>query len=294
MASPRNGNRRGRAATSTGEGVAAVLAAALEMERTGSAELRPPAALTNDEALDAPATTNGVYWPSDAPANGEPGTGAAVPQNGADISSLDSAAAQHRADRTLHGFIDEANAAAIRGWAWDPKAPGEGIRLELVADDVPLLTAIAGENRPGLVLSGIGDGRHGFDISLTDGLLPEGRHVLHLRCAETGAPVPGSPIAIEGLTGVMTAHAEIDGDAAPAGWKAARNGAAEPAVETVPVPSIRPVLGSERLGEVAGTDDAPVNFRAHLDEMSDTEISGWIMRRDEPSHRCIIVLKEGE
>ena len=129
MASPRNGKRRGPAASSTGEGVAAVLAAALEMERTGSAELRPPAALTNDEALDAPAATNGVHWPSDAPANGEPGTGAAGPQNGADISSLDSAAAQHRPDRTLQGFIDEADATAIRGWAWDPKAPGERIRF---------------------------------------------------------------------------------------------------------------------------------------------------------------------
>jgi glycosyltransferase involved in cell wall biosynthesis len=294
MASPRNGKRRGPAASSTGEGVAAVLAAALEMERTGSAELRPPAALTNDEALDAPAATNGVHWPSDAPANGEPGTGAAGPQNGADISSLDSAAAQHRADRTLQGFIDEATAAAIRGWAWDPKAPGERIRLELVADDVPLLTAIAGEDRPGLVLSGIGDGRHGFDICLADGLLPEGRHVLHLRCAETGAPVPGSPIVIEGLIGVPAADAETDGKAALDGRGATRNGAAEPAGETPSTPSIRPVLESDHLREVAGKDDAPANFRAHLDEVSDTEISGWIMQRDEPSHRCVVALREDE
>jgi glycosyltransferase involved in cell wall biosynthesis len=294
MASPRNGKRRGPAASSTGEGVAAVLAAALEMERTGSAELRPPAALTNDEALDAPATTNGVHWPSDAPVNGEPGTGATVPQNGADVSSLDSAAAQHRADRTLQGFIDEANATAIRGWAWDPKAPDERIRLEVVADDVPLLTVSAGENRPGLVLSGIGDGRHGFDIALAGGLLPEGRHVLHLRCAETGASVPGSPIAIEGPTGVAPADAETGEKAALDGRGAARNGAAEPAGETASAPSIRPVLESDHLREVAGKDDAPANFRAHLDEMSDTEISGWIMRRDEPSHRCVVVLKEGE
>ena len=38
---------------------------------------------------------------------------------------------------------------------------------------------------------------------------------------------------------------------------------------------------------------APANFRAHLDEVSDTEISGWIMRPDEPSHRCVVALKEG-
>jgi GT2 family glycosyltransferase len=164
-----------------------------------------------------------------------------------------------------------------------------------VEGDVLLLTTIAGEERPGLVLSGIGDGRHGFDIALGDELLPEGRHVLHLRCAETGAPVPGSPVTIEGPSRAASADAETDGVAAPARRKAARNGAAEPAGETVSVPGIRPALGSDPLGELARRDEAlPAKFRAHLDEVSDVEISGWIMQRDEPSHRCVVALKEGE
>jgi hypothetical protein len=250
--SSQNGKRRSLAASPAGGGDVAVLAAAAHTAEQSSAEMPPLFAPVVADEADAPPKINGARKKAEAPAPAQGSDVAPALHNGADGSSPESAVTQHRSDRALQGYIDEANATAIRGWAWDPKAPNECIRLELVEDDAPLLTVIAGESRPGLVLSGIGDGRHGFDIALAGGLLPEGRHVLHLRCAETGAPVPGSPIAIEGLTGVMTAHAEIDGDAAPAGWKAARNGAAEPAVETVPVPSIRPVADPSAWARLRG------------------------------------------
>lgn len=44
----------------------------------------------------------------------------------------------------------------------------------------------------------------------------------------------------------------------------------------------------------ATPESAAPNFRAHLDEVSDTEISGWVMRADRPAHRCVVVLKERE
>ena len=99
------------------------------------------------------------------------------------------------------------------------RRPRRGVvQLELVEGDVPLPTTIASQDRPGLVLQpGIGDGRHGFDIALPGGLLPEGRHVLHLRCAETGAPVPGSPIVIEGPTGAAITEAAATDEEYPAG-----------------------------------------------------------------------------
>ena len=288
---PRNGKRRDRAPTTTGEGVAAVLAAALEMERTGSAELHPPSVLANDESKDAQPVKNGSLSRTEAPMN-EDDEGAAIISDEADLRSPD---AQHRPSRTLQGYIDEANAAAIRGWAWDPQAPGERIRLELVEGDVALLTPIANEDRPGLVMSGIGDGRHGFDIALAHGLLPKGRHVLHLRCAETGAPVPGSPIVIEGPTGMAMADAATAGEGAAPVRPPTLNGAAMPSAETVRKSSAATVTGSDHRHEVAASNGIPsANFRAHLDEVSDTEISGWIMQRDEPSHRCVVALKEDE
>ena len=98
--------------------------------------------------------------------------------------------------RPLHGYIDEASWTGIKGWVWDPQLPTERIRLELMDGETRLATALASENRPGLILSGIGDGRHGFTIALTEGVLESGRHVLRLRSADTGAEVPGSPIPL--------------------------------------------------------------------------------------------------
>src|SRR5438132_14313049 len=87
MASSRNGKRRGPAATVTSEGVAAGLAAALEMERTGSSELHPPTALMNDEPNDAQPTKNGSFSRAEAPMGGKDDDGAAIVSNGADTSN---------------------------------------------------------------------------------------------------------------------------------------------------------------------------------------------------------------
>src|SRR5436190_2058125 len=119
--SPRNGKRRGPAATATGEGVAAVLAAALEMERTGSSELHPPSALTNLDEPDARPAANGS--PIRTEAGEDEDDRAAIVPNGAEPSGPD-AVAQHCPSRALQGYIDAADADAIRGWAWDPQTPG--------------------------------------------------------------------------------------------------------------------------------------------------------------------------
>jgi glycosyltransferase involved in cell wall biosynthesis len=99
--------------------------------------------------------------------------------------------------RRLQGHIDTVDWAAVNGWVWDPETPGERIRLELVDGETPLVTTIASDHRPELVKRGIGDGKHGFSIEFPDEVLTEGRHTLHLRCADSGAAVPGSPINLD-------------------------------------------------------------------------------------------------
>lgn len=101
------------------------------------------------------------------------------------------------AARALQGHIDLARWPKVKGWVWDPATPGERIRLELADGHKRILTAMASVNRPDLVLAGIGDGLHGFDIDLNESVLGAGRHVLHLRCADSGAEVSGSPVAVE-------------------------------------------------------------------------------------------------
>jgi glycosyltransferase involved in cell wall biosynthesis len=99
----------------------------------------------------------------------------------------------------VRGHVDKADSAGIAGWVWDPEAPEERIRIELVEGKVQLATAVANLDRPDLESVCNGDGRHSFSIKLQAGLLTEGQHDLQLRCANTGAILllPGSPLILD-------------------------------------------------------------------------------------------------
>jgi glycosyltransferase involved in cell wall biosynthesis len=172
-------------------------------------------------------------------------------QDGAPTSNL--GPARSRASRVLQGRIEKMSRTQIEGWVWDPRMPSEPVRLELIEGESQLGVAVASHNRPDLVPLGCGDGRHGFRIGLEDGLLSKGQHVLTLRCADTGAVMPGSPIVFEYRGAAATTH-------------------------------------STRLPPAASESQA--TFRAYIDQISDTGIVGWVMVPDRPLHRCIVVLKE--
>jgi glycosyltransferase involved in cell wall biosynthesis len=99
--------------------------------------------------------------------------------------------------RALRGVIETTTWAAIEGWVWDPETPDEPIVIELLEGGVQQATAVAGQHRQDLAQAGIGDGRHGFKIELPPGLLTNERHILDLRCADSGTVVPGSPITLD-------------------------------------------------------------------------------------------------
>jgi glycosyltransferase involved in cell wall biosynthesis len=113
----------------------------------------------------------------------------------------------------LQGQIDAVDWAAVNGWVWDPRAPEKRIRLELVDGEIPLVTTIASNPRPELVKRGVGDGSYGFSLQFPNEMLGEGRHTLHLRCADSGAVVPGSPIVLD-YTGLTETSSAINGTSA--------------------------------------------------------------------------------
>ena len=166
---------------------------------------------------------------------------------------LEARSRQAPAPRELQGRIEAASWREIKGWVWDPQAPGERIRIELIDGENQLMLAVAGDDRPELVQLGCGDGRHGFFIRLEEGLLSEGQHVLTLRCADTGVAVPGSPIVL---------------------------GPQKPKSTNAPAIS-------------ASAGERGVIIHSYLDQISDSEIIGWVMIPDQPSHRCVVLLREG-
>ena len=145
-------------------------------------------------------------------------------------------AAAFQTHRRLEGQIDAVDWAAVNGWVWDPQRPGERIRLELVDGETALVTALASDHRPELVKRGIGDGRYGFSIEFPSEVLAEGRQTLHLRCADSGAIVPGSPIVLD-YTGVPQTPRAVTGMAA--------------APTARPLPHSAPLVGTRILFDVS-------------------------------------------
>jgi GT2 family glycosyltransferase/glycosyltransferase involved in cell wall biosynthesis len=195
---------------------------------------------------------------------------AAVRQDiGQEIGLSDIGQAELASAHPLHGFIEEVQATVIKGWVWDPQTPSQRIRLELIEGETRLATVVASEDRPGLILSGIGDGQHGFSITLDPELLSAGTHILYLRSADTGVAVPGSPIVFEG--------------------------AAEPGDLADAAPD-QPRL--PQIDLAAGTEPADVliegSLRSNIDYADWGGIKGWIWDPSDPDRAVALELLDGD
>jgi hypothetical protein len=62
----------------------------------------------------------------------------------------------------LHGFVDEASAAVVRGWAQDTCAPEEPVALEVLCGETCVGRVLANAYREDLRAAGLGSGGHGF------------------------------------------------------------------------------------------------------------------------------------
>ena len=112
----------------------------------------------------------------------------------------------------LRGHIDGLDRSHVHGWAQDDEQPGTPVSLTVQVDALPPLRVLANTYREDLERNGIGDGRHGFSVTLAD-LSPLAAHVLHIRREHDGAPLPGSPVDIPA---VLTFDAKCMDDVARA------------------------------------------------------------------------------
>ena len=95
----------------------------------------------------------------------------------------------------LEGFLDPPTAASIAGWARDDSA--HPVLLEILIDGGPVARLPADRFREDLHAAGIGDGRHGFALTLPTPLSPDRRHEITVRRAADGALLPGAPRILE-------------------------------------------------------------------------------------------------
>jgi Hint domain len=90
----------------------------------------------------------------------------------------------------LDGRIDDATRGRVYGWARDESAPGQPVRLRVIANDVVLCEVTADQYRPDLEAAGIGNGRYAFDVTIPGGLPPEMDHVIRVQRVSDGAALP--------------------------------------------------------------------------------------------------------
>ena len=69
---------------------------------------------------------------------------------------------------SVTGFVEHAGARQVSGWAYDSNSPGARLEISVRIGDEFYASGIADIARQDLVLAGIGDGRHGFVIDVTE------------------------------------------------------------------------------------------------------------------------------
>jgi glycosyltransferase involved in cell wall biosynthesis len=85
----------------------------------------------------------------------------------------------------------------IEGWAFQEDSPQSPVPLVFLTNGEVIARALANRHRDDLERAGIGDGRHGFSISIPGGLSPLSRHVIQVLGEADGCEMPGSPVTIE-------------------------------------------------------------------------------------------------
>ena len=210
---------------------------------------------------------------------------------------------------TLRGYVDEVNSERIKGWIWNPLEPQARIELEVLDGDVPLARIVANQFRSDLRDAGVGDGQHAFTVPLGDGLLPGARHVVHLRLAQTGEELPGSPIVVERAAPTQPGGAGFYEDTAPylsarsAGQRVADPAdqpAAGPAVAGLPVTE---PFAADRAGtpaarrpvrEIGGVSEITTALQSNIDSADWSGVKGWIWNPQQPLQRVELELLDGD
>ena len=77
---------------------------------------------------------------------------------------------------TVSGAIDRIYDHRVTGWAWDRGLPGEAMEIEIMVDGAMVARGSADRLRDDLANSGVGDGRHAFDIRVETALPISEKH----------------------------------------------------------------------------------------------------------------------
>jgi hypothetical protein len=90
------------------------------------------------------------------------------------------------------GFQDDTTCEHVYGWTWAPALPEQRLIVELLSEGKVIESTRANLPRSDLLGAGIGDGVHGFDLSVPATVRDGREHELSVRVAGTNALLPTS------------------------------------------------------------------------------------------------------
>jgi autotransporter passenger strand-loop-strand repeat protein len=94
---------------------------------------------------------------------------------------------------TLQGGLDIVDHDMIAGWAFDQDLPDTPVTLRILDNGAQIAELVADQFRADLVDAGIGDGRHGFLLTLSEPLAADRHHMIQVQRASDGAQLHNSP-----------------------------------------------------------------------------------------------------
>jgi len=92
----------------------------------------------------------------------------------------------------FEGYLERIDNGWVFGWAWNERLPNAPIEVEVLVDGTPAVRALANLYRSDLESGGKGDGRHGFEARLPEGVKTFSR-TIEVRFAGTEQELTGSP-----------------------------------------------------------------------------------------------------
>ena len=103
----------------------------------------------------------------------------------------------------IKGSFDKCDEhGTVTGWVFDKLSANEPLHVEIIADGAPVACTTADTFRADLLQSGVGDGKHGFEVMLPDYLLDGKEHVIEIREVSTGIVLPGLPNSVKTFQGL--------------------------------------------------------------------------------------------
>lgn len=96
----------------------------------------------------------------------------------------------------IQGHFDRIVGRDVCGWAWNPAAPHERVRVRVIIDGQTVAEGLASHFRPDLLAAGIGTGQHAFFIPLPEGH-GDGRSAALLVVGDDDVPLAGTPSRVD-------------------------------------------------------------------------------------------------